>query len=734
MKKIISILLICVLTSTTVLANNGIYDVLSEFNIMTGDPDGNLRLDDYVSRAEFTKIAVNASSYKNSVAVSLAISPFPDVTYKHWAAPYVRVGVTGGIVSGYPDGTFQPENTVLYEEAITMLLRILGYTDEDFGAAWPSGQIGLANNLDMTDNVDSSAGQAMTRRQVAQLVYNTLKTKQKNQQNALVSVFDATIQRDVTLVASSREDSSIASDEIFTSNGTYTIDEGFDTSAIGKTGDAVIKDSGKLAAFVPESSASAQEYIVYSVLSDKVMAYKNGTVSQIVVSDDTTAYKGKSKMTFSALKSQLELGDKLIVSKSNTGNVDYVTYGKGDVQGPVTTINQSFKENFGIDDNVSVSRNGASASVADIQNYDVVYYLKDLNMLMAYSNKVTGIYEKATPNRDVLTSVTVSGKDYEIEGSAAFNKLYSGGSFEYGDTVTLLLGRGNKVADVITPGASADGVSGYLTETGTKSYSTGDVTTSTNYYVKIVQPDGVEYEYITDKNYSDKVNQIVELSFKDGYARLVSITKKAGVSGTFDWDKKKLGSTKLSRNINIIDVDSGAYSKVYPQRLDGLTIKPISVLYASKNSEGEISKLILDNVTNDAATFGIITSLKAGVNNTSIEYIVEGNRYQATVKGEYSADAKGAVKISGSIQKPDTVSSLIGVVGKITDITGESLTANNKTYKISDKVQVYKRTSAIDGNYSLVSINDVLDGDYTISAYYDKDTTTGGRIRIIIAK
>ena len=114
MKKIISILLICVLTSTPVLANNGIYDVLSEFNIMTGDPDGNLRLDDYVSRAEFTKIAVNASSYKNSVAVSLAISPFPDVTYKHWAAPYVRVGVTGGIVSGYPDGTFQPENTGIY--------------------------------------------------------------------------------------------------------------------------------------------------------------------------------------------------------------------------------------------------------------------------------------------------------------------------------------------------------------------------------------------------------------------------------------------------------------------------------------------------------------------------------------------------------------------------------------------------------------------------------------------
>ncbi len=720
-------------TTVPALANNGIYDVLSEFNIMSGDPDGNMRLDDYVSRAEFTKIAVNSSSYKNSVAVSLAISPFPDVTYKHWAAPYVRVGITNGIVSGYPDGTFNPEATVLYEEAITMMLRVLGYTDSDFGASWPSGQIGLANNLDMTDDIECSVGQPMTRREVAKLVYNTLKTKMKNSQSALVSVFDATIQSDVTLVASSNEDSSVVSDEIFTSSGTYTIDLDFDTSGIGKKGDAVVKDSGKLVAFVPESTGNTQEYIVYSVLSDRVMAYRNGVISQIEISDDTTAYKGKSKITFGTLKSQLELGDKLIVSKSNTGSTDYVTYGKGNIEGPVTAVNQSFRETFGVDDSVAVSRNGASATIADIENYDVAYYLRDLNMLMAYSNKVTGIYEKATPNRDVLTSVTISGTNYDLEGSAAFNKLYSGGSFEYGDTVTLLLGRGNKVADVITPGQAADGVAGYLTETGTKSYSTGDITTSTNYYIKIVQPDGNEYEYITDKNYSDKVNSVVELSFKNGYARVVTATKSSGVSGIFNWDSKKLGSLKVSSNISVIDVADGAYTKLYGQRLDGINIKSDSVLYAGKNSSGEISELILNNVTNDALAFGIITSITTSGDNSSYEYMIEGSRYSVNVSGKYGAGSKGAVKISGSIQKPEAMSNLTAVSGKITSITAAELVANNKSYKISDKVQVYERTSAIDANYSLISINDVLNGDYTLSAYYDKSTESGGRVRIIIA-
>lgn len=65
---------------------SGVLGLLSELNIISGDPDGNLRLDDYVSRAEFTKIAVNSSSYKNSVATNLSISPFPQVQ----CDPYVH--------------------------------------------------------------------------------------------------------------------------------------------------------------------------------------------------------------------------------------------------------------------------------------------------------------------------------------------------------------------------------------------------------------------------------------------------------------------------------------------------------------------------------------------------------------------------------------------------------------------------------------------------------------------
>lgn len=64
MKKIISFVLAAAMSLSTLPAladwNNDedIMSLLSELNIMVGDDDGNLRLDDNVSRAEFAKIAV----------------------------------------------------------------------------------------------------------------------------------------------------------------------------------------------------------------------------------------------------------------------------------------------------------------------------------------------------------------------------------------------------------------------------------------------------------------------------------------------------------------------------------------------------------------------------------------------------------------------------------------------------------------------------------------------------
>ncbi len=749
MKRVLfTILLILSLTLAPVWAEEapaGALELLSKLEIMQGDPDGNLRLNDSVTRAEFTKMAVASSSYRNSVAKSLSISPFPDVTYRHWSAPYVRVGVTNGLVSGYPDATFRPDEGVLLEEGVTIMLRVLGYTDADFGVSWPYGQLGLAQNLDMTDDINCSVGEVMNRGQVARLIYNSLKASVKGGSTQLAGGFGVQIQDDVTLIADGNDDASISADEVFTSSGTYKLDSSIDRTLLGLSGDAAIKNNSKLLAFVPESgSTDTEDYVVYSSLSNAVMAYRNNTLQAVEIDDSTTVYKGKSQITFGNLRGTLSIGDVLRVKKTN-GIIDYITWQKGQVKGPLTVRSADWGNSWGITEDTAVMRNGASVSSAGLQTYDIAYYLKDLDMVLAYSNKATGVYEKATPNTDIPSSITVSGKEYPIEGSAAFQKLSSGGEFYLGDTLTLLLGKEGGVADVVSSVSMNGGaVVGYVLESGRKSYQSGVTDTYTGYYVKLVLPNGETTEYTTNKDCSSYRNQVVKVSFKDGNATLSSPTSTTNrkLNGTFSWDRRTLGSYSIASNAEILDIgtgdlyDSSIYVRIFPQRLDGVKLASDDILYYELDNSGVISKLILDNVTNDGFTFGLATYAVNDSENLTgtYEFLIDGQFYSInTNKRVLNLSSGQGIMLGGNPNNPDFVSKLTELTEKVTDITSSHLITPSKSYPISSNVSVYQKRTRYASDYTQIPLSDIIGKDgLQFSAYYDKAPSGGGQIRVIV--
>ncbi len=718
--------------------------LLAELEIMQGDPDGNLRLDDPVTRAEFTKMAVASSAYRNSVAKSLSISPFPDVTYRHWAAPYVRVGVTNGLVSGYPDATFRPDDGVLFEEAVTIMLRVLGYTDSDFGVSWPYGQLGLAGNLDMTDYLDCSAGEVMNRGQVAQLIYNTLRVDMKGKSTQLVNDFGIQIQEDVTLIADSNDDASIAANEVFTSVGTYKTDTAIDRSLLGLTGDTAIKNGNKLIAFMPTSGNNATEdYVVYSSLSDLVMVYRNNTLQSLDIDDSTTVYKGKSQITFGNLKNSLSMGDVLRVKKSGI-SIDYITWQRGSLLGPLTVRSANWGDSWGIDATTSVMRNGVVSSVSSLQTYDVAYYLKDLNLALAYSDKVTGVYEKASPNKDMPSSITVSGKDYPIEGSAAFSKLASGGDFLLGDTITLLLGKDGGIADVVSATAMTGGkIAGYVLDTGRKTFSSGNTATYTGYYVKLVLPNGETMEYTTAKDYSSFQNKVVTVTVKDGSAQLsLAPSGNKKLSGTFSWETRKLGSYTIASDAEILDIGTqdtykaSVYARIFPQRLDGVRLTSDQVLYYAQDNSGAISKMILNNVTNDGFSFGVATYAKND-NSTlsgSYEYMVDGQFYSLSTSSRVLYISSGSgIMLGGNFSNPDFISKLTELPEKVTDITYSHIITKTRSYPISSKVSVYRKHFSFSNEYTQIPLSDIIgEENLNFSAYYDSLPSAGGQIRVIV--
>ena len=91
---------------------NTVSTTMAALDIMVGDENGNLNLSANVTRSAFVKMAVAASPYGATVGDTTAVSPYPDVPYTNWAAPYVEAAVSAGYVNGYLDGTFRPNNNI----------------------------------------------------------------------------------------------------------------------------------------------------------------------------------------------------------------------------------------------------------------------------------------------------------------------------------------------------------------------------------------------------------------------------------------------------------------------------------------------------------------------------------------------------------------------------------------------------------------------------------------------
>lgn len=803
-------------------AEDGVIQFVSQLGIMTGYEDGSFGLDNYVTRAEFTKIAVASSSYRNSVATNLRISPFFDVSYNHWAAPYIQLAAENGLVTGYVDSTFRPENLVTYEEAVTVLLRILGYTTEDFGSSWPYGQVGMAISLGLTDGVSKYIGDYLTRGDVAYMIYNLMDTKTKDGSDKYIKTFDAEIIEDVILIASIQEDPAVGAGKIVTSSGTYKIGTGFSYDDIGKKGDLVVKNQDEVLYFAPYTqevesysvtsvmgsdllvdgktlniddnitayyksqqttygnlvdvadenmtlrvyrneygvidytmligSSNTQvdlseltQYTVYSVLDGAVIVYDNGEMTQVDILDSTTAYKEEQQTTFGALRSSLEMGDKLYIKWDTNGKIKYINVEDGDLIGPTTVKSTNWYDSLGIDPSTaSFTRDGVKVEASEIQLYDVVYYVKDMNIVLAYSKKVTGIYEKASPNRDLPTSVTISGTEYTIESVTAFDKLSSNGSYAYGDTITLLLGKNGQIADVVLPSDTSQTLCGYVLATGSKEFTNADGSSYSSNYVQVALPDGNSYEYKTKSTYSSYLNATVSITFKDGYATLSVLKSDGNLSGTVDASARTIGSTAVSSEVQIIDVNAidkyttANYVSVFLQRLDGVKIIASEVLYYEKNSKNEISTLILNNVTGDTYQYGVVTSASSSSNGMNVSgsytYDIDGVSQSVNTNGSMYNIVSGQPAmffISGNQVASIKPLSQLGTVQKVTSTTVTS--SSGDVYLLSSDVVVYQKTATY--QYLKIPLNDILDNEqYKVTAYYDKSQVGGGRIRVLIAE
>lgn len=129
-----------------------------------------------VTRAQFAKMLVAASSYKDS-AEGYGASLFRDLKGDHWASGYVRVAIEQGWMSGYVNGTFRPDQAITLEEGCAALLKLLGYDPSTLKGAFPAAQLAKASSIGLLDDVSAQRGSKLTGQDCVNLFYNLLTAK-----------------------------------------------------------------------------------------------------------------------------------------------------------------------------------------------------------------------------------------------------------------------------------------------------------------------------------------------------------------------------------------------------------------------------------------------------------------------------------------------------------------------------------------------------------------------------
>jgi LPXTG-site transpeptidase (sortase) family protein len=152
------------------------YDHLTNRGMVQGYPDGTGRPNTSINRAEAVKVLLQArpefvqrvNDYR-----SRDTRVFSDVGYGQWYDPYVAAARDAGMVTGYPDGTFHPENQILFPEALGMILRSYGMqASAPQGQQWYQPYLDAAqqrNLLYKDDRFDTNA--PITRGQFFDIVY-----------------------------------------------------------------------------------------------------------------------------------------------------------------------------------------------------------------------------------------------------------------------------------------------------------------------------------------------------------------------------------------------------------------------------------------------------------------------------------------------------------------------------------------------------------------------------------
>ena len=709
-KRILALLLaVCVACSMLILpasasGSNTAVQTAVTLGGLTSDQTANLAAP--LTRGALTKLMVAFSAYRESAKTQGSTGTlFSDVSSGSAYAPYVRIAVQQGWISGYTDGSFRPDNAVTLEEACTAVLKLLGYDVTTLSGTFPAAQLNKANELGLRDNLTKTQGEGMTLEDGAVLLYNAL-TATTAEGNVYASSLGFTVNNGVVDVSS-----------ILLSNvkGPFVAGLGtqlpFAPTAVYRN-DTVATDATLNAYDVYYYNETAQTVWIYTrKAAGRITAVSPSANAPTSVTVAGTEYTIASSSVAAQLSALNGGGVGQVVTLLLGMNDEAVSVLTGDAAnevfyGVVQTTSRSLVENSGPDVQQTVAvacTDGVTRSVnVDKQfNYPA-------GKLVAITVDENG--ESIQSLETKSTSGTVNAEGTALDNTALASNV------EILDTTS------EGLAGAVRP-SRLSGVT--LSGTDVKYYTTNEKGEIDRLILSDVTGDLWEYAALdgiqaaTDyagSKIDEKINEKVSSSSSTS-------PSLAGMTTTTEDDDQKAKQTALDvRNIMLPSTSDVLYGLV-----DGSIVS--TTWNQLTGSTDRLASYVLKKVGDNVG----------GVAGNIIDYFASGANYVCYVNGKqvtYTTSVKypviaGGVAI-GKSADGKKVNAMVQLSPVVVDKLGAGWVMKGDTrYETADDIQVYLWNQ---GTYYKVSLADLNTQDYKLIGWYDNQGhSAGNKIRLLVA-
>ena len=709
-KRILALLLaVCVACSMLILpasasGSNTAVQTAVTLGGLTSDQTANLAAP--LTRGALTKLMVAFSAYRESAKTQGSTGTlFSDVSSGSAYAPYVRIAVQQGWISGYTDGSFRPDNAVTLEEACTAVLKLLGYDVTTLSGTFPAAQLNKANELGLRDNLTKIQGEGMTLEDGAVLLYNAL-TATTAEGKVYASSLGFTVNNGVVdvssillsnvkgpFVAGLGTQLPFAPTAVYR-NDTVTTDatlNAYDVYYYNETAQTVWiytrKAAGRITAVAPSANAptsvtvAGTEYtIASSSVAAQLSALNGGGVGQVV-----TLLLGMNDEAVSVL----------------TGDAANEVF-----YGVVQTTSRSLVENSGPDVQQTVAvacTDGVTRSVnVDKQfNYPA-------GKLVAITVDENG--ESIQSLETKSTSGTVNAEGTALDNTALASNV------EILDTTS------EGLAGAVRP-SRLSGVT--LSGTDVKYYTTNEKGEIDRLILSDVTGDLWEYAALDGiQAATDYAGSKIDEKIKEKVSSSSSTSSSlAGMTTTTGDDDQKAKQTALDvRNIMLPSTSDVLYGLV-----DGSIVS--TTWNQLTGSTDRLASYVLKKVGDNVG----------GVAGNIIDYFASGANYVCYVNGKqvtYTTSVKypviaGGVAI-GKSADGKKVNAMVQLSPVVVDKLGAGWVMKGDTrYETADDIQVYLWNQ---GTYYKVSLADLNPQDYKLIGWYDNQGhSAGNKIRLLVA-